>query len=176
MDTTLLGDKPEFEYLDGEAFRKVSPVRTHSMVQQAIGEAIRRCARGAGQAGPEWRFRVGAADGTKTSLMPDVSYVSLERLRALPKEDREEPPFAPDIAIEVRSPSYRPGLLKRKIVKYFGAGTILVLDIDPKSRCVMAHSANGVHEYNAGSQFIHPAAPWLVFEIDELFAEIDIFG
>ncbi|MEO6913485.1 MAG: Uma2 family endonuclease [Candidatus Baltobacteraceae bacterium] len=174
MDTTLLGDKPEFEYLDGEAFRKLSPVRTHSMVQQAVAETIKRCARGAGQAGPEWRFRVGVADGTKTSLMPDVPYVSLERLRALPKEDREEPPFAPDIAVEVHSPSHRPGLLKRKVQKYLRAGAILVLDVDPQSRRVIAHASAGVHEYPAGSTFAHPALTWLVFEIDEIFSEIDI--
>ncbi|MDQ2681057.1 MAG: Uma2 family endonuclease [Candidatus Eremiobacteraeota bacterium] len=176
MDTTLMGDKPEFELLDGEAFRKVSPVRTHSMVQRAVGDIIARSARGIGQAGPEWRFRVGLADGSNTSLMPDVSYVSLERLRELRQEDREEPPFGPDIVAEVRSPSHRPGLLKRKIAKYFGAGTLMVLDIDPQSRRIFAHTPKGMCEYGPGSRFAHPDTPWLIFEVDALFTEVDIFG
>ncbi|MGZ3543161.1 MAG: hypothetical protein ACXVAF_18575 [Vulcanimicrobiaceae bacterium] len=74
----------------------MSPKRTHALVQLAIAIILKRCAGHSGQVGPEWRFKVGVADGTQTSLVPDIAYVSRDRLLTLPKEAREEPPFDPE--------------------------------------------------------------------------------
>lgn len=169
----ILDDKPEVEYLDGQPFPKVSPRRTHALVQLAAANLLRRCSQRTGQIGPEWRFNVGAREGSKTELVPDVSYVSRDRLRALTSQEREEPPFAPDIAVEIRSPSFRAGLLRDKIVKYLAAGTLLVLDVDPASRRVFAHAREGLREFSQTDSFEHPAVPWLRFAIGELFAELD---
>lgn len=167
-------DHPEIEVLDGRAWPKVSPKRTHALVQAAMLLAIKRCAGKTGQVGPEWRFDVGAADGPQTSLVPDLAFVRLERLAALPKELREQPPIAPDLAVEVRSPSHRAELLAAKIGKYLRAGTQLVLDVDPQTRRIAAHAADGVRTFAAGSTFKHPALPWLRFSVDEIFEDLDV--
>ena len=169
----ILDDKPEIEYLDGRPFPKVSPRRTHALVQLAAANLLQRCSSGTGEVGPEWRFNVGACEGSKTELVPDVSYVSRARLRALTPDEREEPPFAPDIAVEIRSPSFRPGLLRDKIVKYLAAGTLLVLDVDPASRRVFAHAGGSVCEFSQTGAFAHPAVPWLRFAVAELFEKLD---
>ncbi|MHB1798341.1 MAG: Uma2 family endonuclease [Vulcanimicrobiaceae bacterium] len=170
----LLDDRPETEYLDGRPYPKVSPKRVHARVQFALAAAIDRRARRRGLVGTEWRFRLGSVDGTNTSFVPDVAYVSYDRLRPLSDEEADEPPFAPDIAAEVRSPSQRLDLLARKIARYLATGATIVLDVDPMKRTIVAHAFGETRTYEAGARFAHPALPWLDFEVAELFADIEI--
>lgn len=68
--------------------------------------------------------------------IPDVSFVSWERL---PSREVPEGPFltvAPDLAVEVLSPSNTTREMDRKLQDYFGAGVRLVWFIDPMSRTV----------------------------------------
>lgn len=171
---TILYDPPEIEYLDGHPYPKVSPKRTHALVQKALLVIVDRCGAGRGQAGAEWRFHVGDVDGTRTELIPDVSFVSYERLRTLGNDDREEPPFAPDVAAEVRSPSHRAALNQKKIAKYLATGSVLVLDVDPAMRRITVHTADEIRELAENSSFEHPAVPWLEFDVAALFAELDL--
>lgn len=164
MPTTLY-DLPEIEYLDGRAHPKVSPRLTHGRVQLAIAGAIMRAAGSRGVVATEVRFNPGALDGSKTELIPDVAYVSAQRLNALSDAERERPPFSPDIAVEVRSPSDDLQYLRRKIARYLATGSVLVLDADPAQRRIYAHSASGVSTFSAGETFAHPAVPWLQFDV-----------
>ncbi len=171
----LLQDKPYIEYLDGEAYPKaMSPKARHSIVQGAAFIILRRCSAGIGIAGTEWDFRLGVVDGTQTMFVPDVAVLMLERLRSLPESEREQPPFAPDVAVEVRSPSYRPAFAAEKIVRYLRTGAVLVLDVDPVRRVVAAHSASGVRTFAESDRFMHEATPWLAFDVAELFNDLDL--
>lgn len=72
---------------------------------------------------------------------PDVSFVLAERL-----PDGEPDgfiPFAPDIAVEVVSPSDRQSDVQAKVVEYLDAGTRLVVVVEPKSRTVTVYAADG---------------------------------
>ncbi len=164
-----LYDPPELEYLDGRPYPKVSPRRTHALVQAALLRILDRCAAERGEFGPEWRFCVGAADNSESEFVPDIAFISKERLGRLSDEEAEEPPFAPDIAIEIRSPSVRVLYLRRKIERYLATGSILVLDVDPACKAIAAHSLDGVRTFHAGERFAHAAAPWLTFEVSEVF-------
>lgn len=53
-------------------------------------------------------------------------------------------------------------------------GTVLVLDVDPRTRTIIAHAHDGIREYVRAAQFRHDAVPWLVFERDEVFADLDV--
>ncbi len=174
MEEVLL-EKPYIEYLDGKPFPKdVSPKARHSIVQGAAFTILRRCSAGIGIAGTEWDFRLGVVDGTQTMFVPDVAVLMLDRLRSLPEPEREQPPFAPDVAVEVRSPSYRPAFAAEKIKRYLRTGAVLVLDVDPLKRVVVAHSADGVRTFTEGERFAHEATPWLAFDVSELFSDIDL--
>lgn len=170
----ILSDKPEIELLDGRAYPKVSPKARHAGVQAAIIRVIEDLAGDRGFVGPEWRFKIGRADATNTNFVPDVAYVSFERLRAIPQEDRDEPPFAPDIAVEVRAPTDDIAFLRRKIERYLQTGSVLVLVADPDKRTIAAHGADGTRNYAAGDRFGQPAVPWLVFEVAVIFAKLDL--
>jgi Uma2 family endonuclease len=176
MEEALL-EKPYVEYLDGKAYPKnVSPKAKHSIVQGAAFAILRRCGGGLGLTGTEWDFRVGIVDGTQTMLVPDVAFVALTRLQALPEAERDQPPFAPDVAVEVRSPSFRSPIAREKIARYLRTGAALVLDVDPQKRTVVAHSSNGVRTFGEADRFAHEAAPWLEFDIAELFSDLDLLS
>ena len=71
-------------------------------------------------------------------VCPDVAFVAAERLAAVRDRSRFVP-FAPDLAVEIVSPSDRPGLVEAKVGKYLVAGTPLVWVAYPRRRAVVAH-------------------------------------
>jgi Uma2 family endonuclease len=73
--------------------------------------------------------------------IPDVSYVSYGRLPDPDAADVAIADFAPDLAIEVLSPSNTRREMERKRRDYFGAGTLLVWEIDPKKEIVEVYTA-----------------------------------
>jgi len=166
-------ERPEVEYHNGHPMAKVSPKRRHSLVQANFMRIFERCGRALGEIGAEWRFDLGAIDDTITEYLPDVAFISYARLDELDDEAAEEPPGAPDVAVEVRSPGDWPAYTKRKIAKYLACGASLVLYVDPATHAIEAHANDGVRIFQRGETFTHPAAPWLQFDVDEAFACID---
>jgi Uma2 family endonuclease len=70
--------------------------------------------------------------------IPDVCFVSWAKL---PKSYGQIPPIAPDLAIEVLSPSNTRMEMARKLRDYFSAGTRLVWYFDLKSRTVTVYTS-----------------------------------
>lgn len=73
-----------------------------------------------------------------TVRAPDVAFVASAREDMLEDEDRFLP-GAPDLAIEVLSPSDRPGEVEAKVTGYLTAGSRLVWIVDPARRSVTEH-------------------------------------
>jgi Uma2 family endonuclease len=73
--------------------------------------------------------------------LPDVSFVSWERVpgRRLPREPI--PDLAPDLAVEVLSPGNTEAEMARKLQDYFAAGCRLVWYVDPDDRAVRVYTA-----------------------------------
>ncbi|MBX9624033.1 MAG: Uma2 family endonuclease [Gemmataceae bacterium] len=72
---------------------------------------------------------------------PDVSFTHWDRLpnRKVPREPI--PTIAPDLAVEVLSPSNTPREMKRKRKEYFDSGVRLVWVVDPKRRTVQVYTS-----------------------------------
>jgi Uma2 family endonuclease len=153
--------------------QKVSPFRTHAKLQLALGSAMRTWAEGRGEVGTEWRFRIAPPGEIRRPLVPDVSFVSYERLRGLEGYDLEAPPFAPDIAVEIRSPGDRARNLEHKIAVYFAGGASLVVVVDPPVRSIRLHDPSGVRVLRGDDVLAHPAIPGFSLPLPELFAAID---
>ena len=69
---------------------------------------------------------------------PDVSFLRQERVSP-PGERRWFVLGAPDLAIEVLSPSNRPGPMAEKVADYLAAGCPMVVVIDPDVRTATVH-------------------------------------
>ena len=76
-----------------------------------------------------------------TVRAPDIAYVSRER-HAAPMPDGF-PEFAPDLAVEVRSPSDRVGAVIAKVGDWLSAGTAMVWVVDPPRQSVVVYRADG---------------------------------
>lgn len=69
--------------------------------------------------------------------IPDVAFVSAER-QPQPSKDAYNP-LAPDLAVEVLSPSDDPAQLRFKLTNYLAAGTVVWV-VDPDARQVEIHA------------------------------------
>jgi Uma2 family endonuclease len=92
--------KPYVESIRGRWIPKVSPRKRHALVQLRLGTTLAQWAAKRGDVGTEWRCRLLSSTEKPSSLVPDVCFVSNERQKDLSEEERERPPFAPDIAAE----------------------------------------------------------------------------
>jgi Uma2 family endonuclease len=66
--------------------------------------------------------------------LPDVSFVTWERLLATDAHKKKIAPFGPDLAIEILSESNTRAEIDQKRRELFGSGTRLIWVIDPKTR------------------------------------------
>jgi len=135
-------DKPYVESICGRLEPKVSPKRRHAILQVRIAIALAQWAGERGEVGTEWRCYL-LAGARPSSLVPDVSYYSFERLPAsLPDDARERPRIAPDVAVEILSPGDSRRLLDEKIALYFAHGGLTVIVADPLARTIALHGAD----------------------------------
>jgi len=167
--------RPETEWLLGRAVQKMSPFRRHSVVQAAMAAALGAWADGRGQVGTEWRFRLAPNGEVRRPLVPDVSYMSHDRLRPLPEADRELPTIAPDVAVEIRSPNDRERYLAHKKEVYFATGTLVFIVVDPMTRSVTVDDLDGsTSTFRGNDVLIIARFPHLAIPLALLFANLDI--
>jgi Uma2 family endonuclease len=94
---------------------------------------------------------VAGADGGYDTLpdrlrKPDASFTSYERIRSQPKPTRDALPFAPDLAVEILSPSNTAAEMDQKLKEYFAAGARLVWYIEPELKTARTFTAVGQWE------------------------------
>ena len=165
--------KPETEWILGRAVRKVSPFRTHGMLQATMCSALAAWADGRGDVATEWRFRPAPAGEIRRPLVPDVSYVSDARLVGLEGSELEAPAFSPDVAVEILSAGDRARNVEHKIAVYLATGASLVILVDPRDRSVRLHDARGVRVLRGEDAIAHPALPGFSLALPALFAPLD---
>lgn len=78
-----------------------------------------------------------------TVRCPDVAFVAADRLPPGGVPGRGFVELAPDLAVEVRSPTDRTRASRAKVAEYLGVGVRQVWTIDPASRTVTVHTPDG---------------------------------
>src|SRR5450432_633830 len=104
MQEIILPDnfKPALEWVNNRILQKVSPERQHGLAQGVFWSALNSWARvhGTGTAAVEWGFHVQPPGLIRRPLVPDVAYLSYERM---PRDEQERigtPSIAPDAVVE----------------------------------------------------------------------------
>jgi Uma2 family endonuclease len=107
--------------------------------------------------------------------VPDVSFVSWDRLpgRRFPRQPI--PNLAPNLAVEVLSESNTPAEMKRKRREYFKAGVMLIWIVDPKTRTVAVYTSVRKPTILKESQTLDggDVLPGFALPLRELFGELD---
>jgi len=165
--------KPATEWLMGGPVQKMSPKFWHAALQGAMHGRLRAWAETRGRVGPEWRFWLTPPGERERYLVPDVAFLSYERLARSEIAAAQEPHVAPELAVEIISPSERPDHMAHKVDVYLRSGTLVVLQIDPARRTATVHDASGVRVLRDGDTFTHAALAGFSLPLAELFAELD---
>ena len=107
--------------------------------------------------------------------IPDVAYVSRERLPGGRVPPDPIPHLVPDLAVEVLGKSNTPAEMARKRREYFEAGVRLVWLVDPVPRSVAVFT--GAEQFTTvdadGSLDAGAILPGFTLALRELFAELE---
>ena len=139
--------------------------RTFRRLLRLLGDFVE--ARGLGEVFGETGFVL--ARDPDTVRGPDLSFVSRERLSNF--DDARFFPGAPDLAVEILSPSNRRGSMHAKVADYLVAGARLVWVVDPARRSMttyrtlLAPRRLEYHETVSGEDVL----PGLVIPLDAIF-------
>jgi len=174
-EIVLQETKPETEWVRGRALQKVSPTYNHARLQGLLFRALDEWAEhgGHGRVGTEWRFRVAPPNAIVRPLVPDVGYLSYEKLASNAPDDEVQVPLgAPTAAVEILSPDDRRRDVDSKIVTYLAAGTAVVIVVDPRSWVIIVHDNDGARTLHAGDVLTHKALPGFTLDVGTLFARV----
>jgi Uma2 family endonuclease len=135
----LPDDGYRYELLAGSLLREPRPGTLHGLVVTSVTVALAEWAR-AGDTGVVLTGDSGfiLERGPDTVRGPDVAWISRARFEAVGPV-RAAFPGAPDLAVEVLSPTDRRGDVHAKVADYLAAGTRLVWLVDPERRRVISY-------------------------------------
>ncbi len=137
-----------YELVDGEVIELAPPNDEHGEIAVFIGTAFTNYSRprGIGRARVETGYTL--RTGPDTVRGPDVSFVFHPRVEG---RGSGFPTGAPDIAVEVVSPSDTAAEVARKVAEYLASGSQRVWVVYPSGRQVVIHCADGsVLSYDEG--------------------------
>ena len=110
--------------------------------------------------------------------LPDVAFISWERIpnRRIPEVPL--PDLVPDLAVEILSASNTPAEMARKRREYFAAGVRLVWQVHPETHTVEVYTAPEQATLLAGVDVIEGGTvlPGFALPVHTLFAELDLEG
>jgi len=127
-----------YELAEGELISLSPTMPEHHDVRDTLLVALRNflAGRGLGRVWSEQAFHLFG----DTVRIPDIAFVRAGRSI----EPRQLPEGAPDLAVEVISPSNTPREIDRRISDYFAAGCRRVWLVYPEHREVYVHGLAGV--------------------------------
>jgi Uma2 family endonuclease len=104
-----------------------------------------------------------------TVRSPDVGFVRASRIPSEPIQGFF--PGPPDLAVEIHSPSDRPGEIRSKIKQYLETGVVVVWEVDPEARTVTVHRRDGSVEKHSGEAVLTEPGllPGFSMAIEDIF-------
>lgn len=139
---TFEDDGYRYDLIRGELHRMSPTGFEHGQVAAAIGAILRAFVHGRGLGvvvGAETGFVL--ARDPDVVLAPDAAYVRADRLP--PKDQRHGYlTLAPDLVVEVVSPSDRQSYVTDKVMEYLDAGSPMVWVVDPRRRVVIQYQGD----------------------------------
>ncbi len=150
----LPDDEYQYALIKGELFRMPPPKFLHGRIVLAVGAPFFQfvAEHGLGVVSDQSGFILEREPDTL--LGPDLAFVESARI---PTDENTYPMLAPDLVVEVASPSQTGPSIEEKTPLYLEAGVRLIWIIDPIRRAVRVRRADGTEQ--------------LLFELDELDGE-----
>ena len=111
------------------------------------------------------------AFGPDTVLAPDIAFITKERLEQI-GETEHFWPAAPDLVVEVLSPSDRPSKVNKKTSLWLGYGAKQVWIVNPKNRTVTVYRSPSDTTTFSGSDYLEAQdlLPGFRLSLDRIFS------
>lgn len=160
-----------YELINGELEKMPSPGPPHGRIafrlNVCLGQFILDHELGEGFAN-DTGFKL--TSNPDTVLAPDFAFVTNEKYREGSKTEGYWP-GPPDLAVEVLSPSDRPGKVKQKISRWFNFGTRQVWIVDMKHSSVSVYRSESDITTFSGSDYLEAQDlfPGLRISLDKIF-------
>lgn len=168
-----------YEIIDGEMIMSPAPTFDHQWIMHNILDALRPFVK---------KRRLGAVVGAPCDILirraplrtrqPDVFYVSFERSNKTISELREMAvlELAPDLAVEILSPSDRRGVLKAKLDDYIKIGVRECWVVRPKAETVEVirlsdEGAIPVNLFKATDTLRSEVLPGFKMKVSDIFSD-----
>lgn len=162
------------EIVRGELVERMSPGIEHFIVAGKIMMQLGFWAEASkqGYVGPEGSYALQM--DPLTLRTPDVSYFRAEK-RPRGRQIKGVGRFAPDLAVEVISPSERRRDVQAKVKDYLDAGVLLVWTVWPEAREVVAHTPDDEpRTFRMGDTLEFPEVlPGFSCRVNDLFVQVD---
>jgi Uma2 family endonuclease len=165
--------KPATEFIGGRLVQKMSPNGLHARVQAAVARALSGWAEthAPGRVGTEWDIDLTPPEEGPNRLVPDVAYISYERISYDDDDAAEIPTVAPNVVVEVLSPGQTMAQLAEKLRIYLAARVELAIFVDPRRQYAVLHDATGSITVTAGGTLAHAALPAFSIPLSSIFAK-----
>jgi len=148
------GEKPYFEYWDGEAVQKSMPARLHSLIQKILLRLL---------------DAMGFDSGPEVTLKLDPGYEPIPDVIATEGQIGDPYPTEPfEVVIEILSPDDPFARVVRKCGLYEKWGIRQIIVLDPKARLVWSFESGSLRETD-----IIARRGESVITAQELWAEVD---
>lgn len=166
--------KPATELIDGHQAQKMSPYGLHSRVQGAVVTALRQWAdaRGRGRVGPEWDYDLTPPGDRTHRLVPDVAYLSYDRISYDDEEAAQIPKVAPNAAIEILSEGQTLESSQRRIAIFLRSGADVVILIEPRSQEAWIVDSHATRHLRRDDVIEHPAMPEFLLPLSRCFERV----
>ena len=170
----LPDDGKRYELHDGVIVEVGTSSREHSKVGARIVALLTFWLLSSNTGG-----EVNGADGTfqfdrHNTKVPDASYISAEKVKTVPK-DAVFYPFAPDLAVEIRSPSQSDDDMDKLAKLYLRKGSRLVWTADFEKRSFKVHRPGPKSIEVSGDDVLdgYDVLPGLKIRVADIFAVLD---
>ena len=157
----------DYELVDGELIPLSSGTPKHNKVRDLLGHLLWNYFKTnpIGEAIAEIDCQL----SSDTVRRPDLSMFLNDRLQQIDL-DRIPAPVAPDIAVEVLSPSERAMDVRRKVRDYLRAGTQEVWLVDHANGEVLVHTNAGIGVLQGADPLASPLLPGFAVTVRDLLA------
>jgi Uma2 family endonuclease len=137
----LLPDEDGFrhELINGEVIRMPSPGYPHGRIVVRLTAPLAQFVwdHGLGEVLNDAGWKL--TSSPDTVLGPDISFITKQRLKQGPPIIEGYWDGPPDLAVEVLSPSERPGMVQARILSLFGYGVKQLWIVNPKHSTVVVY-------------------------------------
>jgi len=159
------GNRIKDELIGGEIVKMPFPSNAHDRIKNQINRVLTRFLDQNANLGIESNVEIGAHVSPFDVHGPDVSVVQVPRFVGNERIMRG----APEIAIEVVSPSDTAAHLRAKIDAYLAKGSHSVWVFFPESRSVIVHRPGFMHELKADEHIEDPFLPRFSLPVSAFF-------